>query len=265
MNKFLQVERDGGVLTITMNRPEERNALSEESQFAEFAPLCEEINRDESVRVVILTGAGSAFCAGGNIWQMRDKTGIAAGSPWEIQNRYRRGIQRIPLALYHLEVPVIAAVNGPAIGAGCDLTCMCDIRIASERASFAESFVKLGLIPGDGGAWLLPRAVGLSKACEMTFTGDALSAAEALACGLVSQVVPADQLMSTANKLAQRIAANPGTALRAAKRLLREGQQVSLATLLEMSAAMQAVAHFTPEHDQAVAAFIDSIKSKNAK
>ena len=181
---------------------------------------------------------------------------LAGGSAYDIRNGYRAGIQRIPLALYNLDVPTIAAVNGPAIGAGCDLACMCDIRIASEKAKFAESFVKLGIIPGDGGAWLLPRIIGMSKAAELTFTGDTIGAAEALACGLVSKVLAPDQLMAEARALAERIAANPGPALRMAKRLLREGQHLRLDSLLEMSAAFQALAHHTPEHDTALAAFL---------
>ncbi len=254
---FLLYEQQDGIVTLTMNQPEARNPLSDESQFAEFTDACARIRADLSVRCVILTGAGSAFSAGGNIKHMRDKQGIAEGSALDIQNRYRRGIHQIPLALYHLEVPVIAAVNGPAIGAGCDLACMCDIRIASDTARFAESFVKLGIIPGDGGAWLLPRAVGMSKAAEMTFTGDAIDAQEALACGLVSKVVPGAALMDETRALAARIAANPSHALRMAKRLLREGQHTRLDTLLELSAAFQSISHFTPEHDAAVRAMAD--------
>jgi enoyl-CoA hydratase/carnithine racemase len=181
-------------------------------------------------------------------------------SPQALRTWYREGIQRVATALYNLEVPTIAAVNGPAIGAGCDLTCMCDIRIASEAASFAESFVKVGLIPGDGGAWLLPRVVGMSKAAEMTFTGDAVNAAEALACGLVSLVVPVDRLMDEARSLASRIVANPGGALRLSKRLLREGQHMRLESLLEMSAGFQALAHKTPQHVEAVNAFVEKRK-----
>lgn len=258
MADFVLYGQDGHVVTLTLNQPEKRNPLSDESQFAEIVDACQRIRTDASVRCVILSGAGSAFCAGGNIQHMRDKQGIAEGSALDIQNRYRHGIQRVTLALYHLEVPTIAAVNGPAIGAGCDLACMCDIRIASENARFAESFVKLGIIPGDGGAWLLPRTVGLSKAAEMTFTGDAVGAAEALACGLVSKVVPAGALMAEAKALAARIAANPGHALRMAKRLLREGQNTRIETLLEMSAAFQAISHFTPEHDAALRAVADT-------
>ena len=257
MQPFLLFERDGAVVTLTMNRPAERNALTTAEQFAEFPEVCERIRRDPTVRAVVLTGAGPAFCAGGNVMDMRDKTGLFEGNPHDIRNRYRSGIQRIPLAIYELEVPTIAAVNGPAVGAGCDLACMCDIRIASERAMFAESFVKLGIIPGDGGAWFLPRTVGMSKAAEMTFTGDPVTAQEARSSGLVSKVVPAEQLMDEARALARRIAANPGTAVRMAKRLLRAGQSVSLDTLLEMSAAFQAIAHHTPEHEEAVARFFD--------
>ncbi|HMN81090.1 MAG TPA: crotonase/enoyl-CoA hydratase family protein [Burkholderiaceae bacterium] len=260
MSGFVVYQQTGGVVTLTLNNPDERNALSTQSQWDEIVDACERVQRDASVRAVVLTGAGTAFCAGGNVKQMKEKTGIAGGSGYEIREGYRRGIQRIPLAMWHLDVPTIAAVNGPAIGAGCDLACMCDIRIASDKAKFAESFVKLGIIPGDGGAWLLPRTVGYSKAAELTFTGDTIDAQAALACGLVSKVVPTDQLLAEAQALAQRIAANPGPALRMAKRLLREGQHQRIEALLELSAAFQALAHQTPEHGQAIDAFLASMK-----
>jgi enoyl-CoA hydratase/carnithine racemase len=260
MSGFVLYEKAGGVVTLTLNNPDERNALSTQAQWDEVVDACERVRRDADAKCVILTGAGSAFCAGGNVKDMKNKTGIAGGSAYAISDGYRNGIQRIPLALYQLDVPTIAAVNGPAIGAGCDLACMCDVRIASERAKFAESFVKLGIVPGDGGAWLLPRVVGMSKAAELTFTGDTIGAAEALACGLVSRVVAPEALMDEARALAARIAANPAPALRMAKRLLREGQHVRLDTLLEMSAAFQALAHHTPEHDRAVDAFLQSMK-----
>ena len=154
-------------------------------------------------------------------------------------------------------MPVIAAVNGPAIGAGCDLACMCDIRIAGESAKFAESFVKLGIVPGDGGAWLLPRVVGKSMAAEMSFTGRTLDAQEALKVGLVSRVVPHDELLPQARALAGQIAANPGGALRMSKKLLREGERLDFAPLLELSAGLQALAHKTPQHVEAVNAFVE--------
>jgi enoyl-CoA hydratase/carnithine racemase len=249
---FLDRTQRDGIMVLTMNRPQERNVLTDEAQFREFVDACDAINADRSVRAVILTGRGSAFCAGGNVKAMRDRTGMFAGSPLQLRANYRDGLQRIPLALYNLEVPTIAAVNGPAIGAGCDLACMCDIRIASENASFAESFVKVGIVPGDGGAWLLQRAVGLSKACEMSFTGDAIGAHEALACGLVSRVVAPEALLDQARALALRIATNPAGVLRLTNRLIREAQHMRLDTLLEMSAAFQALAHTTEEHRSAV-------------
>jgi len=257
MSDFLLYEQDGPIVTLTLNRPEQRNALTAPEEFEAFVEACARINADRTVCAVILTGAGKAFCAGGNVKDMRARSGLAAGSPYELRGRYRDGIQRIPLALYELEVPTIAAVNGPAIGAGCDLACMCDMRIAGESARFAESFVKLGIVPGDGGAWLLPRAVGLAKAYEMAFTGDAIDSQEALACGLVSQRVPDDALMEAARALAERIARNPPHALRLTKRLLREGQHVRLDTLLELSAAFQALSHHTEDHQEALAAFFE--------
>lgn len=255
MQNFLDYQQNDGVVVITMNRPDQRNALTDYSQFEEFVSLCQRMHDDRSVRAVILTGRGPAFCAGGNIKAMRERSGMFAGSPAQLRDNYRNGIQRIPLALYNLEIPTIAAVNGPAVGAGCDLACMCDIRIAAESATFAESFVKLGIIPGDGGAWLLQRVVGASKACEMTFTGDTIDAKEALACGLVSRVVPADKLLQEAHAIAARIASNPSSVLRMSKKLIREAQHTRLETTLEMSAALQSVAQHSDEHMTALLNF----------
>ena len=256
MSEFLKYEQDGPVVTLTMNAPEVRNALTGNSAVDEFEAACARINADASVRVMILTGAGTVFSSGGNVKDMKRFLGDTI-PPAAIVQWYRGGIQRLPLALQKLEVPSIAAVNGAAVGAGNDLACMCDLRIASTTASFAESFIRVGLIPGDGGAWLLPRVVGLSKAMEMSFTGDAVKADEALAIGLVSRVVSPDQLMDEARALAARIARNPGQTLRMTKRLLREGQHQRLDSLLELSAALQATAHKTAAHAEAVNAFID--------
>jgi enoyl-CoA hydratase/carnithine racemase len=255
MTDFVLFTREDAVVTLTLNRPEERNALSTQAQWDELVDCCARVRADESVKVVILTGAGAAFSAGGNVKDMRDKKGIAGGSPYAVFKGYQGGIQRIPLSLHQLEVPTIAAVNGPAIGAGCDLACMCDIRIASDQAKFAESFVKLGIIPGDGGAWLLQRAIGYQRAAELTFTGDSIDAQAALAMGLVTRVVAPEALMPSARDLAARMAANPAPALRMAKQLLRQAQTARLDETLQLSAALQALAHHTPEHDAAVAAF----------
>ncbi|MDX1656227.1 MAG: crotonase/enoyl-CoA hydratase family protein, partial [Candidatus Competibacteraceae bacterium] len=245
MSEPLRYEQDGAVVTLTLDRPETRNPISEPDMIDALETAVARINGDDSVSCLILTGAGSAFSSGGNVKHMRDRAGMFGGSPAQLREGYRRGIQRIPLALYQVEVPSIAAVNGPAIGAGCDLSLMCDIRIASSRAVFAESFVKVGIIPGDGGAWFLPRAVGISRACEMAFTGEPVDAAQALEWGLVSRVVEPDELLPAARELAGRITANPPQVLRMTKRLLREGQQQGLDSLLELSAALQALAHHT--------------------
>jgi enoyl-CoA hydratase/carnithine racemase len=256
MANFLRFDKQDHVVTLTMDQPETRNALTGNTAAAEFVDACARIRADSSVRAVIVTGAGPVFSSGGNLKDMRRYFDQQI-EPEKIRQEYRDGIQRITLAMYRLDVPTIAAVNGPAIGAGCDLTCMCDIRIASTKATFAESFIRVGLIPGDGGAWLLPRAVGMSRAAEMAFTGDAVDAQQALACGLVSRVVAPAELLAEAHRLAARIAANSGPVLRMTKSLLREGQHADLESLLEMSATMQALAHHTPHHREAVMAFIE--------
>ncbi len=258
---FLNIARDGAIWTLTMNQPETRNALTGNTAVEEFVQVCDEIRRDASVKAVILTGAGPIFSSGGNVKDMQRFFDDAL-TPDAIREEYRQGIQRIPRALTQLDVPVICAINGPAIGAGLDLTCMCDIRIASETATFAESFVRVGIVPGDGGAWLLPRAVGRAKAAEMAFTGEAIDAQQALACCLVSRVVPADQLLATARALADKIAANPGAVMRMTKRLLREGEHSTLESLLELSAGYQALAHKTADHREAVMAFVEKRKPR---
>ena len=256
MTPFLSMDRQGAILTLTMNQPQTRNALTGNTAVEELVQACAMVAKDNSIRVVILTGNGPVFSSGGNVKDMQ-RYQTQQLSPDVIREEYRHGIQRLPKALYNLDVPVIAAVNGPAIGAGLDLTCMCDIRIASETATFAESFVKVGIVPGDGGAWLLPRVVGMSKASEMAFTGEALTAQQALACGLVSRVVAHDTLLDEARKLAAKIVANPGGVLRMTKRLLREGERSSLESLLELSAGYQAIAHMTTDHHEAVRAFVE--------
>ena len=257
MKPFLIKQRERAILTVRMDSPETRNALTDPSQMQEFVDLCAMVRADRSIKVVILTGNGTAFCAGGNVKDMRDRGGIFAGSPYDVRDSYRNGIQRIPLSLYELDVPVIAAINGPAIGAGLDLACMCDVRIAADSAKLAESFVKLGIVPGDGGAWLLPRIIGMPKASLMALTGDIIDASTALAWGLVTEVVPVAELEAAALAVANRIAANPSHGLRLTKRLLREGQHMRLDSLLEISSAYQALAHHTQDHAEAVAAFLE--------
>jgi enoyl-CoA hydratase/carnithine racemase len=254
-NDVVLAQTEGHVTTWTLNLPESRNPISGDDVVNRLVELVAAVNADPQTRVVILTGAGSAFSAGGNVKDMVDKNGMFGGKPHQIFQGYRRGIQRLARAVYTCEVPIIAAVNGPAVGAGCDLTLMCDMRVASTKAFFAESFVKLGIIPGDGGAWLLPRAVGAARAAEMAYTGDRVDAATALEWGLVSRVVEPEELLATAAELAARVAVNPPHALRATKRLLRESGRQDFDGFLELSAALQALSHPTEDHREALAAF----------
>lgn len=253
----LLFEKDGPLVTLTINRPESRNPLGEDGDGALFADAAARINDDREVRAVILTGAGPAFSAGGNVKAMREKGGAFAGPGVAIRERYRTGIHRVVKSVWGIEVPVVAAVNGPAIGLGNDVACLADTRIAADTAIFGATFLKIGLIPGDGGAWLLPRVIGMARASELLFSGDTIDATTALSWGLVSRVVPAATLMDEARALASRIARQPPDVLRMTKRLLREGMGVSFDTVMELSASMQALAHHTEDHAEAVGAFLD--------
>lgn len=244
----LKIDGSGPVQIWTINMPHVGNAITDKSFIAAFEAAVDTANLSTTVCAVILTGEGKIFSAGGNVKEMADRQGMFGLDAIDQRYAYVDGIQRIPRALARLEVPIIAAVNGAAIGAGCDLAAMCDIRIASERASFAESFVQVGLVPGDGGTWFLQRAIGYERAAEMTFTGDRIDASTALECGLVSRVVTHDQLLGVAKDLADRIAKNPPHALRMAKRLLQESRTGVLESTLGMAAAMQPLAHHDTEH-----------------
>jgi enoyl-CoA hydratase/carnithine racemase len=256
MSEAILHARDGNVVTLTLNEPETRNAISPRIVEALVAHVAA-INADISVGCVIFTGAGAGFSSGGNVKEMRERTGLFGGSPADARRGYRHGIQRIPLAMYDLEAPSIAAVNGAAVGAGCDLSLMCDIRIAARSAVFAESFLRVGLVSGDGGAWHLPRVVGLSRAMEMTFTGDFIGAEEAVRIGLASRMVEDADLLPQAMALAQRIAAQPAHSLRLTKRLLRDSQHVDLPVALELASSAQALAQHTQDQHEAVLAFLE--------
>jgi len=245
------------IARIELNQPETRNAITDLETIEAVESACRTVNEDMTINVMVITGADPAFSSGGNIKDMQAKSGMFAGPPAAIMENYRRYVQRIPLAVCNVAVPTIAAVNGPAMGAGCDLTLMCDMRIASERARFGETFLNVGLIPGDGGAYFLPRVVGMARACEMTFTGKIVDAQEALNIGLVNQVVPHEDLMAETLKLAASIAAKPGPALRMAKRLLYQGRDTSLQQLLDQSAACQALCHHTDDHAEALTAIFE--------
>lgn len=255
---FVVYEKSGRVATVTINRSETRNAIAEHTDCTDLVAAIQRADADREVSVLILTGAGTAFSAGGNLKSIRDRVGIGRlDSPVATRANYKKGVQLIPLALQAVEITTIAAINGHAIGLGLDIAAYCDLRVAADSAKFASSFVKVGIVPGDGGAWILPRVVGYARAAELILTGDTIDAREALAMGLVNQVVPATEVMAAARKLADRVAVNPPQALRLAKRLLRQGQTSTLPDLLELSAAFQALAHETADHDEALAAFFE--------
>lgn len=247
----------GCVLVLTLDRAERLNALPDLPDGDEIAALCESINADLDVRCVVLTGAGRAFSAGGDLNAMKARRDLFQGSGAAIREGYRRVVHRIVRAFYGLEVPLIAAVNGPAMGLGCDIAGLADIRIASERASFGVPFLKLGIIAGDGGAWLLPRNIGYVRAAEMLFTARPIDAETAAQWGLVNRVVGHEQLMDEALATAAQVAAQPPRALRMAKALLRQGRDANFDQILEMSAAMQALAHLTDDHIEGVTAVLE--------
>ncbi|GAB3217836.1 crotonase/enoyl-CoA hydratase family protein [Mycolicibacterium hippocampi] len=253
MNSPLDIADTGATRVWTINIPQAGNAITDKGFIAAFEAAVDDANADTAVGAVILTGAGKIFSAGGNVKEMADREGMFGLDALDQRRAYVDGIQRIPRALARLEVPVIAAVNGAAVGAGCDLAMMCDLRVASERASFAESFVQIGLIPGDGGTWFLPRAIGYERAAEMTFTGDRIDAATALQWGMVGRVVPHDELLPQSHVLAERITKNPAHAVRMAKRLMQESRTGVLESTLGMAAAMQPLAHRDPEHEARIA------------
>jgi enoyl-CoA hydratase/carnithine racemase len=257
MMTVAKLDVDGAVATITITRPDAMNALGQPGDGDVFQAICAQINADRNIRCAILTGEGRAFSAGGDVKAMQQRTGAFAGSPAEIREAYRGNIHKIVKALWNLEVPLVSAINGAAIGLGCDVACMGDIRIASANAKFGVTFLKLGLIPGDGGAWLTPRIVGWSRACELLFTGDVIDAQTACAWGFVSRVVEADALMDEARAMAGKIALQPPHALRVTKALMRQGQTSTFDNIMELSAASQGLMHHTGDHEEGVAAILE--------
>lgn len=245
---------DGRIATLTFNRDDVRNALTSTDLVSDIVSTLQWTAGCLDASVLIITGAGSAFSAGGNIKTMGER---ARAPAHELQRNYRTGIQRIPLAMQDADIPVIAAVNGPAIGAGFDLANMCDIRIGSTEAQFGETFVNLGIIPGDGGAWFLNRLLGYQRAAELTLTGRIIKADEAKALGILLEVTEPGELMAAAQKLAAKIAAKPPQAVRYAKRLLKLSQRQNLDEHLDACSAFQAICHKTEDHQEALQAFFD--------
>ena len=254
---LLQIDTADHITTLTLNRPDSMNPLGQAGDGDAFVQACDAINADLSVRCVILTGAGRAFSAGGDLKAMKARSGSFGGTPPQIADGYRDNIHKVLRALYGLRVPLIAAVNGPAIGLGCDLACLADMRIASDKAKFGVTFLKLGIIPGDGGTWILPRIIGEARAAELFYTGEVIGAHQAMEWGLVSRVAEHGALMEEANALATKVAAMPPHALRQAKNLMRQGRSVTYDAALEMAANAQALMHLTDDHMEGVDALLE--------
>ncbi|SDJ93866.1 enoyl-CoA hydratase-related protein [Billgrantia gudaonensis] len=254
-----RLELEGRIATLTLARHDVRNALTGTALVDDIVAVAEWLNRCDAVSVLVITGDGSAFSAGGNVKDMASRGGDFAGDPAEVAERYRRGIQRMPLALDAVEVPIIAAVNGPAIGAGFDLANMADLRIASRKAKFGETFLNLGIIPGDGGAWYLQRLIGYQRAFELTLSGRVIDAEEAKQTGIVLEVTEPEALMARAMELAERIAAQPPKATRLTKRLMKKGSRMALPDFLDLCAVFQGLCHNEPEHLEAVDAMLEKM------
>jgi 2-(1,2-epoxy-1,2-dihydrophenyl)acetyl-CoA isomerase len=253
-------EKSAGVATITLNRPERMNAFTN-TMIAEWAQALEDARLDGEVRAVIVTGAGRGFCAGADL---RGGSGIADAPRSETpvtaasrRNWLRDGVHNVPRQVALLDKPYIAAVNGPAVGAGMDMASMADLRIAAEEARFAMTYVKVGLVPGDGGCYYLPRIVGLAKALELIWTGDFVDAQEALRIGYVSKVVSPDELMPATRELAGRIAKGPAVALQLAKRLVYRGQTSDVYEALEAAGHSMAIVQATEDAREGPRAFAE--------
>lgn len=255
---FATYEKTGRIAVITLNRPDSRNAIKTHEDCADLVAVFQRADQDPEVSVAILTGSGSAFCAGGDLRAMKERRGIGPlATPADTRVNYKRGVHAVARALQDLEIATIAAVNGPAIGLGLDIAALCDLRLIADSAKVASSFVKVGIVPGDGGAWVLQKAIGYSRAAEMMLTGDSYSAQEVVALGLFNRAVPAESLLSEARALAERVAVNPPRSVRMTKRLLREAQHARYSDILELSAAYQAIAHETADNHEAIDAFLE--------
>ena len=245
----IRYEPADGIATITLHRPEALNAFDRRMK-EELGAALKAVERDRGVRVVILTGAGRAFSAGQDLKERQQPGASDLGS--ELRERYNP----IVLAMRRLEKPIVGAINGVAAGAGCSIALACDLRVASENASFIEVFGKVGLVPDTGSTWFLPRLVGYARAAEMVFTTDAVRAADAERIGLVNRVVPTDSLMDETRALAGRLATAAPLALALAKRGLNRALESDLAATLEYEAQLQAIAGRSKDHAEGVAAFV---------
>ena len=259
---LLEKDADNYIARLTLNRPEKRNALNDQTM-DELGDALEDVESDDSVRVLIITGAGRSFCAGGDLEAL---PGGSEPGAWASQNvddirRSFQRVQRFMLCLQRMEKPVIAMINGSAVGAGFDIACACDIRIGTPQARFMVAYVRIGLFPGFGGTWLYPRMLGsIGKAAEMLFTGDFLEAEEAYRLGFLNKLVPEEDLESATSETAKKIAAGPPIAIRLSKLMLYKGLEFDLDTAMRMAAAAETITLTSKDHLEGTSAIRESRK-----
>jgi enoyl-CoA hydratase/carnithine racemase len=258
MTDDITLSRDGKVATLTLNRPDARNAFTD-AMVDGIEGALRELSTDDSVNVLVLTGAGSAFSAGGDLKAMKDGAGMFSGGAADLRTAYQRGLQRNTRNFDAFEKPVVAAVNGHAIGAGLGFALMADIRVVSNRAKLGATFANVGLVPGDGSAYLLTRAIGFSRAVELVLTARVFDANEAYRLGIAHHVVDPDDVHDQAMEVARGIADLPPTAVQLAKSLMYRGAQGDLETALQLAASFQSAAQTHPEHLEAVEAMLEKI------
>ncbi|MGZ4104302.1 MAG: enoyl-CoA hydratase/isomerase family protein [Actinomycetota bacterium] len=261
MSDILLVEDRDGIRHLTLNRPDRKNSISPELR-EELLVAIEEARTDDEIRCLVITGAGDAFCSGVDLGRSKVTGGAAAGEQRApnlaaVRDAMKRGVQRVITALWELDKPVIASVNGVAAGGGAQLALVCDLVVAAESARFIEIFVKRGLAIDSGGGWLLPRLVGLAKAKELVFFGEPVSAREALEIGLINRVVPDDALAGATNEWASRLAAGPTRAIGASKRLLNRALVTDLPLALDEEATAQAINSTSEDFREGVRAFAE--------
>ena len=241
-------DKADGLATITLNRPERMNAFTSQMIDEWYAALLD-AHGDDAVKVVIITGSGRGFCAGADVQGGKLSGGLVDRARSQVENRnwLRDGVQRIPRLVALMDKPYIAAVNGAAVGAGMDMASMCDIRFAADGARFGMTYVRMGIIPGDGGCYYLPRIIGMARALDLIWTGRIIDAQEALAMGYVSEVVPADALMDRVREYALKLANGPAVAIQQAKRLAYRSQDVDIDAALDLAQQAMFIAQSTED------------------
>jgi len=248
-------------LWVTLNNAEQMNAITI-AMIESLVSVLKHADFDKNIRVIVLTGAQKSFCAGGDIKAMEEKSGMFEGESNELRNRYMHGIQQIPRCIEEISTPIIALVNGAAIGAGCDLAMMCDLRVGSELSKFGETFTKMGLVPGDGGTFFLQRVVGYSKAMQMFLTAELIEGQKAFDFGLLNFIYPKEDIILETEKLAQSIAGLAPIAQSMTKKAMKISYLHDLHTSLDTLASFQAITQRSSDHFEALSAFKEKRPSK---